>query len=297
MTSTPTQYMLTITRFSCGCLYRTSTDQAVFCPAHRHRSPVGFITGVETIKAATPVVPHLARLTMHPTLTGIPLELRCTQSNSLHQQVHTLDAQGNEWDRQTDQTGLCAACLVEHQEPNETRIAACECGDPDCSYRWCGSTQGVHAYWRLHAQDLSQQSTGIPNRDIFSHGPEKDLSQQVRAVLETERKDLNKQADRLLQATLHARRIPSHKGLLPAAPGHTSGSRRRTSIAHPVHLSRWLDRECEAIAAPATTPRHREASIRTIKPKLLRLYIIGAMPSDSASEQPDSRRQLPLLLT
>ena len=287
MTDQQTQYMLTITRFSCGCLYRTTVDRAVFCPAHRSRQPVGFITGVETIRSPVRVDHSLARLAMNPRIPTVPIELRSTDRNSLHQQVRTMDPGGTEWNQTTDETGLCAPCMVDHEDSRETRIAACECGNPDCPYRWCGSLQGLHALWRPHVQGTTEQDTGIPDRDIFSHGPQADLSDRAREALHQERQELQAHADRLLQETLRARRMPPTPAGRPEGP---AGTRTRTRIPHPAYLSPWLDPQHRLLADPGVNPRDRQHAASQIQGKLLRLMLIGALPRTSSREPGEGRR-------
>ena len=104
----------------------------------------------------------------------------------------------------------------------------CECGQEKCSYRWCGMTDGLHALWRIHAQGLTQQTTGIRDDDIFSYGSYDEQTEDMRKILDAEKQELERKADRLVRATLAARQA--------SGPGT-----KRRSYQQQVYLSRWLD--------------------------------------------------------
>ena len=211
MTTTDPKYIFRITRFQCGCVYRAGHDEAVFCPEHRQSSPVGFVTGHEAIPMQTPGVPGIPGLVMNPHALSLPMELRNDERNSLHVESRTLDGRQNEWGmNRADEVGLCAACLIDEECAQETRVARCECGDEGCSYRWCGDTRGLHALWRLHAQGVSQESIGIPEEDIFEYGGYDEQNQETRELLDREGNHLRDRAGELLRAVLETRR---------AAPG------------------------------------------------------------------------------
>ena len=76
-----------VTRFNCGCAYRTISDTAVFCPAHRDHAKPGFITGRETIRVPQGENPQMEKLEI----------LMNTSGNSLHAETIVLDSNHNDW--------------------------------------------------------------------------------------------------------------------------------------------------------------------------------------------------------
>ena len=88
---TEKQYSFKNTRFNCGCAYRTMSEDLVFCPEHRHSSPVGFITGKETTQSPGPEVPQIPGLVMDPYIQGRPKTMMNTSANSLHTRTYVLD--------------------------------------------------------------------------------------------------------------------------------------------------------------------------------------------------------------
>ena len=260
------QYIFRITRFYCGCIYRTMSDNAVFCPEHRHSSEVGFITGQETIQTPGPEVPHIPGLVMDPHAKGLPKTMMNTSRNSLHTRTSLLDGNGREWSDSEEDVGICGACFLDSGELHTTQIAMCECGEEKCSYRWCGITDGLHALWRIHAQGLSQQTTGIREDDIFSYGSYEDQNEDLRKILDAEKQELERNADRLVQATLAARQA--------AGPGT-----KRRSYQQQVYLSRWLDSGYAAITKEQDNTQDARYARQRLAIKLLRLHIIGATPA------------------
>ena len=202
---TEKQYSFKITRFHCGCAYRTMSDDLVFCPEHRHSSPVGFTTGHEITQSPGPEVPETPGLVMNPYVEGLPKTMMNTSRNSLHTRTSVVDGNGEEWSGSEEEFGICNACFIDSGELNPTRIAMCECGEEKCSYRWCGIIHGLHALWRIHAQGLSQQTTGIRDDDIFSYGSYDELTKDLREILNAEKQELERNANRLVPATLAAR--------------------------------------------------------------------------------------------
>ena len=182
---TEKSYIFTITRFQCGCVYRTVGDTAIFCPRHRSEWHRGSIRETETIYTPTAEAPDIPGLVMHTFKNPMPVTIRNSRKNSLHSMVTTVDADGNEWDEPSEKyVGLCTACFIDHGGYLESKVAACECRNERCSYRWCGTTTGLHAFWRLHAQGRSEETTGIPEEDIFSHGKFDELNKEVALALE-----------------------------------------------------------------------------------------------------------------
>ncbi len=265
-------YVYRITRFHCGCAYRTVSDTAVFCPEHR-----AFITGEETIRLPDSRPPRIPRLATHPEAPQIAIVLENTSRNSLHSQTTVMDGGQNEWDDpQDEELGLCAACFIETQETVPTRIAMCECGNQKCSYRWCGQTDGLHAFWGLHAQGLSEQVTGIREQDLFHYGACEEQRKEIQDLLEEQRKHLRQQSEELLQQLLQAR-----ESAHPGAPPRQNPT---------IYLIPWLDQEYQAMTQnpqqedPATAVHESRAIMEgqwareILTQKLTRLLVIGATP-------------------
>ena len=263
---TEKQYSFKNTRFNCGCAYRTMSEDLVFCPEHRHSSPVGFITGKETTQSPGPEVPQIPGLVMDPYIKGRPKTMMNTSANSLHTRTYVLDGQGEEWSDYEDEIGSCNACFIDSGKLNPTQIAMCECGKEECSYRWCGIINGLHALWRIHAQGLSQQTTGIPEDDIFSYGKYDEQTQELKEILKAEKQELEKNRDRLVLATLEARQ-------------EAGTGKERQSDQHQVYLSQWLDSEYAAITKEQNSTEDVNYAQRRLATKLLRLHIIGATPA------------------
>ena len=260
------QYIFRITRFYCGCVYRTVSDDAVFCPEHRHSWHRGFITGQETIQIPGPEVPQIRGMVMNTYAKGLPKTMMNTSRNSLHTRMSVMDGNGGEWsDSEEEEVGICSACFIDSGDLNPTQIAMCECGEEKCSYRWCGMTDGLHALWRIHAQGLSQQTTGIREDDIFSYGSYDEQTEDMRKILKAEKQELERNADRLVRATLAARQA--------AGPGT-----KRRSYQQQVYLSRWLDSAYAAITKEQDNTQDVRHARQRLAVKLLMLHIIGATP-------------------
>ena len=263
---TEKQYSFRIARFHCGCVYRTMSDNLVFCPEHRHSSPVGFITGQETLRGPGPEVPQITGLVMNPHVQGTPKTMMNTSGNSLHTRTTVVDGTGEEWSDSEGEVGICNACFIDSGELNPTKIAMCECGEEECSYRWCGIIFGLHALWRIHAQGLSQQTTGIPEDDIFSYGKYDELTNDLKKIINAEEHELERNANRLVPATLAARQ-------------EAGTGKQRRSYQHQVYLSRWLDSEYAAITKEQNSTEAVRYARSVLAVKLLRLHIIGATPA------------------
>ena len=134
----------TIARFFCGCAYLNPMDTAIFCPEHRHTPHRGYIHragdhkgpgGHILLHAPREAAPH------HQSIPGNTPE-RCPTTPSTPSQGVS-DGHHNDWSiPQADLLGLCAACLIDSEDYNETRIATCECGNEQCSYRWVRQPAG-----------------------------------------------------------------------------------------------------------------------------------------------------------
>lgn len=266
------QYIFSTTRFHCGCIYQT-IDEAVFCPEHRRADPVGFITSQETILTPDSRPPSIQGLVMNSFVKALPQTLRNDERNSIHVRATVLDGRREEWaDEDVQEVGLCAACFIDQDEHKETGVAMCECGDEDCSYRWCGSTDGLHALWRLHAQGRSRESMGIPEEDIFSYGSSDKHEEAVRSTLDWERDHLREVGRELAQRAILARQM--------AAPG--AGRRRSFD---PVMMSHWLDGEFRDMEEEKTDTWKAGWALSRLEAKMVRLYVIGAAkPADEREE-------------
>lgn len=260
--------ILTFARFACGCIYRTISDQAVFCPQHRREPHRAYVTGNEMVIIPAQNIFPIQRLAANPYVSSQPAVLHNTERNSIHTVTSTLDGRSQEWDMpQTETVGICPACFIDMEDHNETRVAMCECGNEDCSYRWCGSIQGLHAYWRIHAQGRSRELTGIPEEDIFGYGPHSELPQKVQEVLDQQREDLTTQVNNLVQKVINARKeITTAKGRVRH---------------HPAYLNPWFDNEYRAITGESkdgNTGKDIKWARQSLFEKVARLHIIGAMP-------------------
>ena len=260
------QYIFTATRFYCGCSYRTIGDTAVFCPEHRAEPHRGFITGEETIRIPSPQPPDILRLGMNKHLTNQPRTLRNTEYNSIYTKVQVMGPGQEEWESErAEEVGLCAACFIESLETWETGIAMCECGNENCPYRWCGSTAGIHALWRLHAQGLCLETIQTDEQDIFTRGPYAEMDDETREKLDQERNGLERKASELLMALQRAR-----EQARPESPQRNY---------QPIFLPPWLDQDYRL--SLSQDPRERSIGTKGLRTKLLRLHIIGAVPGNA----------------
>ena len=267
MTTSNGRYIFQTASFQCGCVYRTVADTLVFCPVHRQDWHRGAITGTETLELPGPETPEIEGLVMSPYGKDRPEVYRNTDNNSIHTRVQTFDGRQEEWDEhQAEELGLCPACLIDNVDRHETGIAMCECGSDRCSFRWCGSTQGLHAFWHLHAQGRVKEVTGIHDQDIFSHGPCEQHSQTVQDVLDEERARIVETVQNLTAITLLARK------------SNQNGPR---GTFHPAYLNAWFDPDCHTIN-DTNNPREKDWAALRLAEKLGRLLVIGAMPPPQA---------------
>ena len=265
---TERQYIFTSTRYICGCVYRTVSDIAIFCPQHRDEWHRGTIISQETIKIPSPETPDLPGLVMHSWAPTTPVVLRNTASNSIHNETSVLDGQGNHWSaKEEDLTGICAACFIDEEQLLETNIAMCECGAESCSYRWCGRTDGLHGFWKLHAQGRSEETVGRAESDIFSYGSYTEQTPEIRAVLDQEGENLRTQADQLFNKLTEAR--------------HSANSSDQNQGERTGYLTPWLDQTYNTMTT-SSEPQQRNRATKIMKDKLTRLHVIGAMPPPEA---------------
>ena len=277
---TERRYLFTFTRFACGCAYRTVGDTAVFCPQHRAIS-----TGTERTLTPGRETPDVPGLVMSPYMKGVAHTLRNTPHNSLHTMTSVLDAQDNEWaEPSEDLAGMCAACFIDQEERSETGVAMCECGNENCSYRWCGSPEGLHAFWRLHVLGKSEETTGIPDRDIFSHGPYAEQRDEVTAVLDREREDLQGRAVEMMKEMETARERAETPGQdqNPQAQ-NPQDQDPQAQNQQSVYLTPWLDRDYREMKEEGD-PRAQARARRALTQKLTRLQVIGALPPSQPQE-------------
>ena len=167
----------TFTRYFCGCIYETCVDTTLICPQHRSEPHRAFMTATQTVPVPRDhAVDTISRLTPASYARNRPMRLENRPDNSLHLLGTITDPNQKEWaGPEAEMVGLCLPCFVDHQMLTETGVSTCECPDPGCYYRWCGSTTGLHALWRFHAYGKSEQFTGYPEENIFNHGPHDQL--------------------------------------------------------------------------------------------------------------------------
>ena len=265
---TERKYLFTFTRFACGCAYRTVGDTAVFCPQHRE-----IITGTERIETPGSETPDVPGLVMERYLKGEAHTLMNTRRNSLHTLTSVLDGMGNEWAEPSEElVGLCAGCFIDQEQHSETGAAMCECGDEDCSYRWCGSTEGLHAFWRLHVLGKSEETTGISDVDIFSHGQYAEQRDRVTAALDREREEIQGRTVEMMNEMETARE-----------QAETPGEDPQAGDSQTVYLTPWLDRdyrEMKEEGDPGAQARARQS----LTQKLTRLQVIGALSPSQPQE-------------
>ena len=184
-----------IALFYCGCIYQTNRVTPFICPTHRM-----VVTGIERmIYHETPVTIH--RLTMHPLMSNNPYVMDNNEHNSLtSKEVIYMD--GEEWDTGDEFYGLCNACYIEGAGAHPTDVSQCGCRNDECQYRWCGATQGLHSFYRMHvAQDYGLLTDDIESfeRDIFSDGHEDGSCEDVQEGLKEERQWILEHAHQLLR--------------------------------------------------------------------------------------------------
>ena len=275
---TERKYVFTFTHFACGCAYRTTGDTAVFCPQHRE-----IITGTERIETQEPEIPEVPGMVMNKYVNGMPQILSNSRNNTLHTMTSVLDGRSNEWAEPTeDIVGICPACFIDQETCLETGVAMCECGNEDCSYRWCGSTEGLHAFWRLHALSKSEEETGIPERDIFSHGPYSDLNSKAAAALDREREDLRGRAEELMKEIENAREQAEAQAQAPGETPDPETAGQQANNHQSVYLTPWLDQDYQSMTSDDT--RERDWARRTLTGKVTRLHIIMALSPDQPQE-------------
>ena len=266
MPATPTKPSATvITRFYCGCVHLTPNDTAVFCPHHYKTNTPAYITSREQVAAAppNPRKPVSMRYPMGSSPEVILLQNDAT--NSLHSVSYVTDPQYNDWESpKSHHVGLCPPCFIDDGRLIQTRFARCECGDEECAYRWCGETQGLHGFWPIHAAGNSLKLTGIPESDIFSHGPHSSLPPVARYALEAASANLEREVKATARDYIAAR-------------GAARPSEGRNKAYNLLYLSHWLDRPYEAIIRAPLLAGQQAGASTELKQKLSRLLVMGAI--------------------
>ena len=259
MTATPTgTYVSTLARYFCGCVYKAlQGEPAVVCPSHQGRPATSFITGMEGIRlpAASqrtpPQIPLNRRENVHP------YTLFNNASNSLHTVTYVMDGNHNEWTTpEAVETGLCCACFIDREDSNETFYSLCECGNDNCTYRWCGDTDGLHGFWALHVQGKTEEETGIPDEHIFAHGGYEELPESTRNTLDEERLKLEAAPVLALNHMKQARAQPHP---------------RTSEIPY---LSQWLDEDFRDLTTAKDTKTTKIATA-LLQDKLKRFFAAG----------------------
>lgn len=253
------RFIFTSAHFRCGCAYRVLFDAVFFCPTH-HEPIIEYRTTV----TPTPEIPDIPGLVMSRIFKDRPETLRNHAHNSLHKTINVQDRRRQDWgDTGDEENGLCPACFVQHQDFIDTRVAACECRDEQCDYRWCGQTGGLHAWWGLHATGRSHELTGIPEEDIFSHGAFEDLNDEVTQVLTAEEQWLKQAASLLVARILVVRSQPA-----PEDHQHEGEA---------LYLAPCLDENWNIATDPSQETATQDLARRKLGEKLLRLHLIGAI--------------------
>ena len=198
----------TIARFSCGCIYKTVPGLTpMICTVHRR-----ILTGIEHIQHQRGQTPKIQKMVMMKDLPDLPERLVNDKNNSL---TKVVTVQGNGFkDEIYAEEGLCNACYIDDDETVSAHTPICGCPDLHCKYRWCGSTKGLHAFFRMHVrqdyQNLVQDEDedGIHpeelrsrnssfDQDIFAYGTARDIPQAWQDALNPEREKIRRAMSRL----------------------------------------------------------------------------------------------------
>ena len=269
---TTTTYRFKATRFQCGCVYATQDQSAVICPTHRR--PI-----LEEINATmqSAQVPEIEGLVMTRYDPSRPEMLKNNQSNSLHSTIAVKDSNGDSWvDEDTDQVGLCPACLIDDNVYTQVTFANCECGDIKCSYRWCGRINGLHALWSIHAQGRSEEVIDRQESDIFSYGSYCQQGNSIQSAINEETIRLDRRRQKLLDILIQERKQESGD----------AGSSPETGPTLPRngYLIPWLDAPYNRMAEcfPGTIQDNIKMELKKI---LTRLDIIEKLPDVVTNEQ------------
>lgn len=279
---TPRKYVMRIARFVCGCIYRLSADTLLYCPNHRHMWHRGIITAEETISLPHPMdgtqgnAPEIQNLVRHRTLTNYPVVYENDETNSYYMTRATASPDSGFRTEQSREAGLCSACLIENDETTPTSYALCECGDRDCRHRWCGSLQGLHAVWPLHAKGGLQQITG------------KDDDDEDEVVAFFSRQEVGRTPAESLAAETHAGRIQDAVADWTAGLEHGELTHRERQVLEGPVTARIYRH-----FLGTTDPQKKKNALENIQRHLIRFHVIGAWPPPPA-KPPETQLELPL---
>ena len=198
-----------IARYHCGCVYRTRLGRAPICPKHRM-----VLTGEERIRytGENLRIQNAAKMTRVPQMDQM---LRNDQHNSLTR-FESVGSHGQGYgERDVVDTGICNACYLEDDSSRGSGITICGCSNEDCKYRWCGRTQGLHAFHRMHVEkeypglaDTEEEAQQLDKR-IFPIGEDDEVPRDWKDALERERDWLDQ---RSAEATEHLARMHLQRG-------------------------------------------------------------------------------------
>ena len=195
-----------IARFYCGCIYEIGFDMLpMICPVHR-----SILTGIEKIRSGMNDKITIRKLATYDG-SRVPLRLDNSKYGSLSK-IEMVVGDGFE-DELDSEYGLCDACYIEYGSITPTYIPYCGCRNSECKYRWCGRTDGLHAFFKMHvnksygkiAEDYlvgrynpqSEDAYYYFDRDIFARGPAKETPNDWQEALNSERDDIKKAVEKL----------------------------------------------------------------------------------------------------
>lgn len=247
-------YVFAYSRFAWGCAYQKTSETTLICPEHRQP-----LTEEHELRSATRDFPPVEGLMMSRFFKTNPAIIRNSSRNSLHSVLKIRDGGGSEWsDDDENEVGLCPACYIDQQDLVETRITACECADPQCSYRWCGQLSGLHAYWRLHVQGRTHEATDFRDQEIFSYGDYHSLDEQTQETLDRERAELIRAGQDLLEKM-----------------GDSRSNDADDSPTGRIFRMPWLEQHYDVMNDPDRSNRLRETARQELGRRLIRLHLLG----------------------
>ena len=233
-----------LTRFHCGCVYRSGPERAYTCPVHQE-----VVTGMEEILSDPGLPVKINRLARNPHVSGLEDTLQNWPGRSL---TSVLMVRGDGFEDQIEsEAGLCDACYIETNSLNPSGVVECGCENPERQYRWCGDASGLHAFHRMHVRKdygkLAEpgEATARFDQDIFACGKAGKASEGWAEALDEERAKLKAQVKRVI-AEIEASGLDHWK----KRPGNLMWLRRREGPSF-VREVTWL--VCARIlAAPET---------------------------------------------
>ena len=254
-------------RYACGCAYATyEEDTSIMCPVH---TTAGLFMHNFLVNDRNATQNSIPGVVANRYFATTPAVVENQDFNSIYSKVTILDPGGHEWDQLDEgikDTGLCPACFIDHDDIRPCRISACECGNYNCEYRWCGSLQGLHALWHIHCQGKSEEIISIDDKDIFSYGPASDFN-EAKEVLLSERARLEEIGTKLL----------------PVLLDHSQRHRGNPSNTRDPFDSEYLSKSLERYLDPKKMRTAGLSSLNNLKSRLIRFYVAGFFPEmDSA---------------